>query len=172
VYLTGLTPERVDQAVTAVTPLGRGFSQARERRLSNLVFSAGLSPLPSVAFRGTLAFNTEDRRTDAINTGLQVRLPDLITVEIGSTYVRDQLAEGVVGRIELHATKTLLLDFLTRYDAQTDTFLENSAGLRYSSCCWEVGLKYTHRTRGLGQPVENDFRLTFDLKIPTPAAAR
>lgn len=172
VYLTGLTPERVDQAVTAIRSLGTGFSQARERDLSNLVFNASLSPLPGVAFRGTLAFNTENRQTDAINTGVQLRLPDILTLEIGSTYVRDRLANGVVAKIEMHVTKTLLLDFLTRYDAQTGTFLENTAGLRYSSCCWELGLKYTNRTRGPGQPVENDVRVTFDLKIPTPAAVR
>jgi LPS-assembly protein len=172
VYLTGLTPERVDQAVSDARPLGTGFSQAQERTLSNLVFNTSLSPLPGLAFRGTLALNTEDRRADAINTGVQLRLPDLLVVEVGSTYVRDRQAEGVVAKIEMHVTKTLLLDFLTRYDAQTDTFLENSAGLRYSSCCWEVGLKYTNRTRGLGQPVENDIRVTFDLKVPTPAAAR
>ncbi|MBI4840735.1 MAG: LPS-assembly protein LptD [candidate division NC10 bacterium] len=171
-YLTSLTPERVDQAVTDVRSLGTGFSQARERELSNLVFSAGLSPLPGVAFRGTLALNTEDRRTDAINTGVQLRLPDLLTLEIGSTYVRDQLAHGLVAKIEMHVTKTVLLDFLTRYDAHTETFLENAAGLRYTSCCWELGIKYTNRTRGPGQPVENDVRVTFDLKIPTPAAAR
>lgn len=172
VYLSSLTPERVDQAVTRVRSLGTGFSQARERDLSNLVFNAGLSPLPAVALRGTLAFNTEDRQTDAINTGVQLRLPDVLTLEIGSTYVRDQLAHGLVAKIEMHVTKTLLLDFLTRYDAQTETFLENSAGVRYSSCCWELGLRYTNRTRSPGQPVENDVRLTFDLKIPTPAAAR
>jgi hypothetical protein len=77
-----------------------------------------------------------------------------------------------VAQIEMHVTRTVLLDFLTRYDAQTDTFLENSAGLRYSSCCWELGLKYTNRTRGVGLPVENDVRVTFDLKIPTPATGR
>jgi LPS-assembly protein len=172
VYLTGLTPERVDQAVTETRPLGTGFSQARERALSNLVFNTSLSPLPGVAFRGTLALNTENRRTDAINTGVQLRLPDMLTLEVGSSFVRDRQADGVVAKIEMHVTKTLLLDFLTRYDHQTDTLLETAAGLRYSSCCWEVALKYTNRTRGLGQPVENDVRLTFDLKIPTPAAAR
>lgn len=172
VYLTSLTPERVDQAVTTLGSLGTGFSRARERDLSNLVFNLGVSPVPGMAFRGTLALNTEDRRTDAINTGVELRLPDVLTLEIGSTYARDQQANGVVGKIEMHVTRTLLLDFLTRYDAETETFLENTAGLRYSSCCWELGLRYTNRTRGAGQPVENDVRVTFDLKIPTPAAAR
>jgi len=172
VYLTGLTPERVDQAVGVVQPIGLGFSRAQERDLSNLVFNATLSPLPGVAFRGTLAFNTEDSRTDGINTGLRLRLPDILTLDVGSTYARDRQAEGVVAKIEMHVTKTLLLDFLTRYDAQTDTFLENSAGFRYSSCCWELGLKYTNRTRGVGLPAENHVHVTFDLKIPTPTTGR
>ncbi len=168
VYLTGLTPERVDQAVTDVLSLGNGFSQGRERTLSNLVFSASVSPRPTMAVRGTLAVNPEDRRVDAINTGVQLRLPDRLTLELGSTYARDRLADGLVGRIELHVTKTILLDFLTRYDLRTTTLLESSAGLRYTSCCWELALKYVYRTRGPGQRVESDVRATFDLKIPTP----
>jgi len=171
-YLTGLTPERVDQAVTIVRPLGNGFSQARERDLSNLVFNATLSPIPGAAFRGTLAFNTKDKRTDAINAGVQLRRPDLLTLEIGSTYARDREANGVMGRIELHATKTILLDFLTRYDVHSLSFLENSAGLRYSSCCWEVGLRYTHRIRGPNQRPEDSVHVTFDLKIEAPTPGR
>jgi LPS-assembly protein len=168
VYLTSLTPERVDQAVTDLRSIGGGFSHARERDLSNLVFSSSLSPLPGVAFRGALALNTEDRRTDGINTGLQLRLPDILTLDVGSTYASDRQAEGVVAKIEVNVTKSLLLDFLTRYDVQTDTFLENSVGFRYGSCCWELGLKYTNRTRGVGLPVENSVHVTFDLRIPTP----
>ncbi|MBI4574472.1 MAG: LPS assembly protein LptD, partial [candidate division NC10 bacterium] len=172
VYLTGLTPERVDQAVTAIQSLGNGFSQVRERGLSNLVFAAGVSPLPGIAFRGTLALNAEDRRSEAVNTGLELRLPDLLTLEVGSTYARDRQANGVVAKLQLHLGKTLLLDLLSRYDVHTTTFLESSVGIRYSSCCWEVGLKFTNRTRGTGQEVENAVHLTFELKLPTPTAAR
>jgi LPS-assembly protein len=170
VYLTGLTPERVDQAVTVLRPLNNGFSQVQERDLSNLVFNAGLSPIPGVALRGTLALNTEDRRTEAINTGLEVRLPDILSLQVGHSFVRDQLANGVVGKLEIHMTKTILLDFLTRYDVHTSTFLENGVGLRYSSCCWELGLKYTYRARGPGEQPENSVHVTFDLKLPAPAA--
>ncbi len=164
VYLAGLTPERVDQAVRNPTSLGDGFSKAQERDLSNLVFSASLSPIPGAAFRGTLAFNTEEKRADAINAGLQLRRPDLLTLELGSTYARDQGANGMIGRIELHVTKMILLDFLTRYDVHTLSFLENSVGLRYSSCCWEVGLRYTHRIRGPNEKGEDSVHVTFDLK--------
>jgi LPS-assembly protein len=172
VYLAGLTPERVDQAVTVVRSLGNGFSQARERDLSDLVFNASLSPIPGAAVRGTLAFNTEDRRTDAINAGIELRRPDLMTLEIGSTYARDQQANGVVGRIELHATKTILLDFLTRYDVHSSSFLENGVGLRYSSCCWEVGIRYTHRSRGPNQRTEDSVHVSFDLRIGAPTPGR
>ncbi len=172
VYLTGLTPERVDQAVTDVHSLGNGFSQARERALSNLVFAAGVSPLPGIAFRGTLAFNTEDRRSEAVNTGLEVRLPDLLRLEVGSTYARDRDANGVVGKLELILSKVIRLEFLTRYDIHTNTSLENAVGLRYSSCCWEVALRYTNRARGTGQESENAVHVTFDLKVPTPTVPR
>ena len=171
-YLTGLTPERVDQAVTVRRSLGNGFSQVRERDLSNLVFNAGLSPVPGIAVRGTLAFDTADRQTDALNAGIELRRADFLTVEVGSTYARDRQANGLVGRLEIHATKTILLDFLTRYDVRTTSLLEQSAGLRYTSCCWEVGLKYTYRIRGPGEKAENSVQVTFDLRIPSLTVAR
>ena len=171
-YLTGLTPERVDQAVTVRRSLGNGFSQVRERDLSNLVFNAGLSPVPGIAVRGTLAFDTADRQTDALNAGIELRRADFLTVEVGSTYARDRQANGLVGRLEIHATKTILLDFLTRYDVRTTSLLEQSAGLRYTSCCWEVGLKYTYRIRGPGEKAENSVQVTFDLRIPSLTLGR
>jgi LPS-assembly protein len=172
VYLTGLTPERVDQAVTNVVSLGNGFSQANERTLSNLVFNGSISPLPAVALRGTLAFNTETRQDDAINTGLLLRFPDLLTLEAGYGYVRGQTVNGAIGKFQAHLTKTLVLDFLTRYDFPTSTFLENTAVLRYTTCCWEVALSYSHKARGVNQKVENSFHVTFDLKAPTSPASR
>ena len=172
VYLTGLTPERVDQAVTDVVPLGDGFSRAQERSLSNLVFSGTLSPVPAVALRGTMAFNTETRQTDAINSGILLRFPELLTLEVGSSYVRGQTVNGLVGKIQWHLSKSLMVDFLTRYDAPTSTFLENTVTLRYSTCCWEVALNYSHRARGLNQEVENTVHVTFDLKVPTPPPSR
>ncbi|HSB70511.1 MAG TPA: LPS assembly protein LptD [Candidatus Methylomirabilis sp.] len=172
VYLTGLTPERVDQAVTDVVPLGDGFSRAQERTLSNLIFSGSLSPIPAVALRGTLAFNTETRQTDAINSGILARFPELLTLEVGYSYVRGQTVNGLVGRIQWHLTKTLMVDFLTRYDAPTSTFLENTVTLRYSTCCWEVGLNYSHRARGVNQQEENTVHVNFDLKVPSPPSPR
>lgn len=163
VYLAGLTPERVDQAVNVVQDLGNGFSQVQEREWSNLVFNTTVSPVPGAAVRGTLALNPKDWTPDAINGGIELRRSDLLTLEIGSTYARGEQANGMIGRIELHVTKTILLDFLTRYDAH-QSFLENSVLLRYSSCCWEVALKYTHRLRGPNERPEDSVHVTFDLK--------
>jgi hypothetical protein len=164
VYLAGLTPERVDQAVNVLQDLGNGFSQVQERVWSDLVFNTTLSPIPGAAFRGTLALNPKNWTPDAVNTGIELRRSDLLTLEIGSTYAAYQQANGVVGRIELHATKTILLDFLTRYNVNSSNFLENGVLLRYSSCCWEVGIKYTHRMRGPNQRPEDNVHVTFDLK--------
>jgi hypothetical protein len=61
---------------------------------------------------------------------------------------------------------------LTRYDIRTTTLLENTALIRFSTCCWEVGLKYTHRTRGPGESDENSVQVLFDLKVPTPPAVK
>jgi lipopolysaccharide assembly outer membrane protein LptD (OstA) len=144
----------------------------QERVWSNLVFNTTLSPIPGAAFRGTLALNPKDWTPDAINGGIELRRPDLLTLEIGSTYARDQQANGVVGRIELHATKTILLDFLTRYDVYSSSFLENGVGLRYSSCCWEFGIRYTHRSRGPNQRTENSVHVSFDLRFGAPTPGR
>jgi lipopolysaccharide assembly outer membrane protein LptD (OstA) len=120
-----------------------------------------------LAFQGTLALNTEEGRTDGINAGIQLRRPDLLTLEAGYTYVRDRQANGVVGRIEIPVTRTIRLDFLTRYDVHSATLLEQSAGIRYTSCCWEAVLKYTYRELGPDRTPENSVQFTIDLRVPT-----
>ncbi len=164
VYLAGLTPERVDQAVNVLQDLGNGFSQVQERAWSNLVFNTTLSPIPGAAFHGTLALDPKDSTPDAINTSVLLRRADLLTLEIGSTYARDQQANGMIGRITMHVTKTILLDFLSRFDVHSQSFFENSAGLRYSTCCWEFTFKYTHRKIGSNDKPEDSVHVSFDLK--------
>jgi lipopolysaccharide assembly outer membrane protein LptD (OstA) len=168
-YLTGLTPERVDQAVNVLASLNNGFSLAQERTLSNLVFNGSLSPVPGTAFQGTLAFNTEENRTDGINAGIQLRRPDLLTLEAGYTYVRGQQTNGLVGFLQIPVTKAILLEFLTRYNANTGTLLEQDAGVRYTSCCWEASIKYIYRQQGPNGTPENSVLFTFDLRVPTAA---
>jgi len=163
-YLTGLTPERVDQAVNVMQSLGNGFSLAQERVWSNLVFNTTVSPIPGAAFRGALALNPNNWTPDAINAVVQLRRPDLLTLDAGYTYDRGQQANGVVGRLELHVLKTIRLDLLTRYDVHTNTLMENGVGLRYSSCCWEVRVSYTYRNKGPGEKPENDVHVVFTLR--------
>lgn len=168
IYLAGLTPERVDQAVEGIQTLGTGFSQAAERVWSNLVVRAAVAPMAPLRLYGTVAVNPERPQAEGINTGAELRWQEWLRLDLAHTYVRDQQANGLVGRAEVQATKSVFLDFLTRLDAHSGSFLENAVGLRYSSCCWEVSLKYTYRSDGPGQTVENDIKLTFDIKVPTP----
>jgi LPS-assembly protein len=172
VYLEALTPERVDQAVKDLRPLTNGFTRATERRLSDLVFQAAVRPLPNIALHGTVAVNVEHIGVGAINTGLEVHLRDDLTVEAGQSYVRERQVDGLVAKILWKATKNIALDLLTRYDIRSNTLLEETATVRLSTCCWEMGLRYTHRIRGPGQSDENMVQVTFDVKMPTVAAVR
>lgn len=171
-YLEALTPERVDQAVTNSQSLPNGFTRATERRLSNLVIQAAVRPMPAVGVYGTVAVDVQRGTTEAVNTGVEMRLRDDITLEAGQSYVRDQQVDGIVARLLWKVTKSLSLDLLTRYDFQANTLLENTANIRFNTCCWDVGLRYTHRTRGPGQPDENSINVLFDLKVPTVPAPR
>jgi LPS-assembly protein len=171
VYLEALTPERVDQAVKDLQPLTNGFTQATERRLSDLVFQAAVRPLPAVGVNGTVAVNVERLGVDAVNTGLEVHLRDDLTVEAGQTYVRNRQVDGIVAKILWKATQNLSFDLLTRYDIRSSTLLEETVSARFSTCCWALGLKFTHRIRP-GEPDENNLQATFDLKMPTPSAVR
>jgi hypothetical protein len=169
IYLAGLTPERVDQVVEDVQSLGNGFSQARERAWSDTVVHARINPIPGLGLRGGVAINPEGLRADSISGGLDYRWEERFWVNIGQTYVRGRQADGVVARLGVQATKTILLDFLTRYEGTTGKFLEHQAGLKYTSCCWEVTLRFTRRGELPTRPASNDFKVTFDLKIPNVA---
>jgi LPS-assembly protein len=172
VYLDALTPERVDQAVKDLRPLSGGFTRAKERRLSDLVFQAAVRPVPAVRLHGTVAVNVENPEVEAVNSGVEVRVRDDLTLEVGQSFVRDRQVDGVVGKILWNATRNIVLDLLTRYDIRSSTLLENTLSLRYKTCCWEVGLRYTHRTRGPGESDENSVNVTYELIVPTPSATR
>ncbi|RPH87812.1 MAG: LPS-assembly protein LptD, partial [Desulfobacteraceae bacterium] len=147
-YLESLTPERVDQAVKDLRPLSNGFTRATERRLSDLVFQAAVRPLPAVGLYGTVAVNVEQPAMEAINSGVEVRVREDLRLEAGQSYVRNRQVDGVVAKILWKATQNIGVDLLTRYDIRSSSLLENTLNLRYKTCCWEVGLRYTHRTRG------------------------
>lgn len=172
VYLEALTPERVDQAVKDPRPLTNGFTRATERRLSNLVFQAAFRPLPAVGLSGTVALNVEQIEVEGVNSGVEGRIREDLTLTVGQSYLRDRQVDGIVATIVWKATKNVALDLLTRYDVHSGTFLENTVNARVGTCCWEVGLRFTRRTQGPGQPDENSVQVTFDLKASAPAAAR
>jgi LPS-assembly protein len=172
VYLDALTPERVDQAVKDLQPLTNDFTRATERRLSNLVFQAAIRPLPALGLYGTVAVNVEQIGVEGVNSGVEAHPWDDLTLTVGQTYVRDQQIDGMVGNILWKATKNIALDLLTRYDIRSTTFLENTVNVRFGTCCWDVGLRYTRRTQGPGQSDENSVQVTFDLKAAASAADR
>jgi LPS-assembly protein len=172
VYLEALTPERVDQAVKDLRPLPNGFTRATERRVSNLVFQAALRPLPAVALYGTVALNVEQIDVEGINSGVEGRLWEDLTLTLGQSYLRDRQVDGIVATMAWKATKNIALDLLTRYDVHSGTFLENTVNARVGTCCWDVGLRFTRRTRGAGQSDENSVQVTFDLKASASVSAR
>jgi hypothetical protein len=168
--LEALTPERVDQAVKDLQPFLNGFSRATERRLSNLVFHGAFRPVPAIGGYATVATNVERIEVEAVNSGVEVRVWDGLSVEAGQTYVRDRQVDGVVTRILWRATQNLSLDLLTRYDIRSTTLLENAVTIRVGTCCWEVGLRYTHRSEVPGRSEENSVQVVVDLKMPTVPA--
>jgi LPS-assembly protein len=172
VYLDGLTPERVDQSLRQVQPLGNGFSRAQERPLSNLVVMGGVSPHPAVGIRAALGLDLERTDVEVVNTVLSVGMGAPLSLEVGQTFVRNQAADGVVGRLLWQATERLHLDLTTRFDTYTGSLRENGIGFRYTTCCWEAGIKYTYRDRGPGYAAENDVSFTIDLKTTAPGIAK
>jgi len=165
-YLAGLTPERVDQAVKDIQPLNTSFSQAQERTWSNLVFRAGVSPTSWLNLRGTYAWNTELLRTEGINATLELPSWKFLTVETGYTFVKDRATNGLVGRIEVRPTQNISVDWLTRYEVDTGTFNENTVTVRYTSCCWQVNLRFRSLVQGPGLPNQTGFTVNFELISP------
>jgi LPS-assembly protein len=172
VYLEALTPERIDQAVKNPRPLPNGFTRATERRLSNLVAYGAIRPLPAMALFETVAVNVEQVDVEGVNSGVELQFRDLVTLQAGHSYLRDRQVDGVVGRLSLRATQHIWLDMLTRYDIGTSKLLENTANLRFVTCCWEVGLRYTYLGSTTERTVENSVQVVFDLRMPTMTTAR
>ena len=173
VYLTGLTPERVDQALKNVRPLGGGFSQAQERVWSNTVLSGQINPHPMVGLRGVVAVNPEAVRTDGVSAGASFNWPGLLQVNLDHTFVRNQQASGFVATAIVQAARGVSLDYLTRYEALSGTFMEHGIGVRFSrSCCWDLTLRYTHRSELETRAADNEFRFAVDIKMPTPPSGR
>lgn len=172
-FLTALTPERIDQAVKDVTPLDQGFSKAKERRFSNLVANLVLTPSPFLAFRGTFGFNPEESRGDVTNARLQFTYPGVGFVELGESHIlREallleprQAVNAWIGRLNLGPFRGLSLDLSSRLDAERGVFLETQAVLQYATCCWGVSFRYANRSGIPGiRDSDNDFRVTLELR--------
>ena len=169
VYLQTLTPERVDQAVTDVRALGNGFSRVRERRLSDLAIQGSVSPWPTVALRGGTALDLASPKSDAFNTGVSVALPRRIFLDLGHTWVRDGATSGLVGKAGIALLPTLRLDLLTRVDPRVGSLREQGVALIYNTCCWDLTVRFTHRDSGPGLTVENDVKVTVNIRTGRPA---
>ncbi len=169
-YLTALTPERVDNAVTNVRPVPdaagnpTGFSRADERQFTNLVFSLQASPHPLIFFRGDVGLNTAKAAEEAINLQLRFRYPGWGFLALGYTHADRQALEAYTGSIGASFTPELSVEYMTRYDARQRVFLEHNMVARYGTCCWEVSLRYVNRERGPTFRTENDVRVVFELK--------
>jgi hypothetical protein len=158
-YLSALTPERIDQAVREETALslGNGFSRVQERRLSNLVAAVRASPHQYLAVQGLVAINTETDRVDGVEAGVRLTYPEYGWVEAAHTFIRgDETADvlgpfgnrevgGLVGRLLLTPLKNVAINYLGRYDTLRDVNLEHNVVLTYSTCCWLMGLQYVNR---------------------------
>ncbi len=158
-YLSALTPERIDQAVReeTVQALGNGFSRVQERRLSNLVAAMRASPLQHLAFEGLVAINTEASRVDGVEAGIRLTVPEYGWIQAGHTFIRggatatvpgpfsDRQTGGLVGRLLLTPVKNVAINYLGRYDTFRDESLEHNVVLTYSTCCWLMGVQYVNR---------------------------
>lgn len=158
-FLSALTPERIDQAVReeSARPLGNGFSLAQERRLSNLVAAVRASPFRYLAFQGVAAINTESDRVDGIEAGVRFTYPEYGWVEMAHSFIRggetagllgpfqDRETSGVVSRFLFTPIKNLAINYLGRYDSLNDRSLENNVVVTYGTCCWLMGIQYVNR---------------------------
>ena len=178
-YLQGLTPERVDNAVTNVQQVvdqsgsATDFSRVDERQFTNLVFSAQASPHPLLFLQGALGYNTSANRHEVTNVQARLRYPGWGYVGLSYTNVSGQSLEAYTGSVGLSLTPDLSLEYLARVDARRGSFLENNLLARYSTCCWDLALRFINRERGFGQGTENAVRVLFVLKTGrgVPAAA-
>lgn len=172
-FLTALTPERIDQAVRDVTPLNQGFSRAKERRWSNVVATLVLIPSPFFTFRGTFGFNPEEGRGDVTNTSLRFTYPGVGFAELGESHILKeallleprQAVNAWIGRLNLGPFRGLSLDLFSRLDAERGVFLETQAVLQYTTCCWGISFRYANRSGIPGiRNSDNDFRVTLELR--------
>ncbi len=169
-YLTALTPERVDNAVKNVQQIltaggsATDFSQATERQFSDLVFSGQVVPHPNLFLSGAYGIDTAAWRHDVTNLQVRLRYPGWGNIGVSYTNQPALSLQGVTGSLSLNLIPNLSLDYLTRWDARRGIFLENNVFARYSTCCWDLTVRFINRFLGPGQGYENAFRILFEFK--------
>ncbi len=165
IYLNALTPERIDQAVRQeTTSLGNGFSEAQERRFSNLVADLRASPFQNLGFYGVVAINTEENRVDGIEAGVRYAFPEYGRIELAHSFIRDRESSGVVGRLLLTPIKNVAITYFGRYDSLNDRSLENNVVVTYSTCCWMIGVHFINLSEIPGvRESENSVNFFFEL---------
>ena len=177
-FLSTLTPDRIDQAVRekTVSPLGNGFSKVQERRFSNLVADLRASPVQHLAFYGIAAINTEEERVDGVEAGVRLAYPEYGRVEMAHSFIRggetaglpgpfsDRQTSGVVGRLLLTPAKNVAINYLGRYDSLNDRSLENNVVVSYATCCWMIGVHFINLAEIPGvRASENSVNVFFEL---------
>ena len=169
-YLTGLTPERVDNAVTNVQQvLGIGgnatdFSRADERQFSNLALSVQAAPHPYLLFRGDVGLNTAKPIEEGANLQFRFTYPGLGFLSLSYTHQRSENLQGIIGSVGASITPELSVTYLTRFEPAQRVFFEHNVLARYTTCCWEVSLRYIHQFQGPGIQAQSDVLVQFELK--------
>ncbi|MBI3990338.1 MAG: LPS-assembly protein LptD [candidate division NC10 bacterium] len=163
-FLNALTPERIDQAVKDVQPLGGGFSSAKEREFSNLVADLLISPFPFLQIQEVLSYNVQENQHEGTNLNVRLSEANRGFFEVSYSFVKGRNAEALIGKAGVNLTPALLLEGTTRVDFVQDVVLETGITARYRTCCWELGLRFTNRHSTLERPSENDVRVLLELK--------
>ena len=177
-YLASLQPADPLQAVTGVQSLGAvvpGFSEADERRWSNLVARLSITPPGIVDGGGTLAIDPEHAEIKEGSARATVRLADWLRLTAGYTFDRGDPAplrtplEGYVGSLTAQLGPAWEVGYGLRYDAKREVFLENRVDATYRTCCWQARISYIHReglgpdATATGRSTDDDIRFTVDL---------
>jgi len=184
VFLEALTPERIDQAVKQVSQVQQSyFREAREQTWSNFVVTTAVSPVPDMTLYNTVAagtfqlnYNSSTQlvstgngkfNAQAINTGLSVNWTNELTTDLAYTFDRGAAADGIFLKGTWKPLPSVAMEFISRYNVQTTVFEENGLIFHYSTCCWEMRLRWDNRTQGPGQARSNSTTVNFSLRMPT-----
>ncbi len=165
-FLNSLQPEDITQAFkNGTTPIANhpGFSKATERNFANLVGRMSITPPWPVSLDLSGSVNPETGHFETGNARLAASYKDIASLSLEYSRSSPTDDEGVIGRVGLTVVEGTKLTYLTRYDIETDTFLEQQVGFIYQTCCWALNVIYTNRNTQNPEDPENDIRVTVEL---------